>query len=60
MSKKHWQAFPYPDKAYNYTGAALKKNWPRLHCGDAEPYPTDADAEEAWRAHLGGEFAKPV
>lgn len=60
MSKKHWQAFPYPDKACNYAGAALKKNWPRLHCGDAEPYPSDAHAEEAWRAYHAGEFAKAV
>jgi len=60
MTKKQWQAFPYPDKAYNYAGAALKKNWVRLHCGDAEPYPADSKAEDAWRAYHAGDFAKAV
>jgi len=58
MTNKQWQAFPYPDKAYNYAGAALKKNWARLHRGDAEPYPADSKAEDAWRAYHVGDFAK--
>jgi tetratricopeptide (TPR) repeat protein len=37
--KRGWKAFPYPDVAYNYPGAALAKHWPRLHRGDCEPYP---------------------
>ena len=60
MTNKQWQAFPYPDKAYNYAGAALKKNWVRLHRGDAEPYPADSKAEDAWRTYHVGDFAKAV
>lgn len=60
MTKQQWLAFPYPDKAYNYAGAALKKHWVRLHRGDAEPYPADSKAEEAWRAYHAGDFAKAL
>jgi hypothetical protein len=28
----------------DYAGAALKKNWPRLHRGDGEPYPKAMEA----------------
>ena len=41
MAKK-WTRFPHPDKAYAYDGAALKKNWARLHRGDCEPFRKDA------------------
>lgn len=27
---------------YSYTGAALKKQWPQLHAGDREPFPSAA------------------
>lgn len=40
MTKSKWNAFPYPDKAYGYAGAALEKNWERLHAGDCEPFPS--------------------
>jgi len=60
MTNQPWQAFPYPDNAYNYAGIALKENWARLHRGDAEPYPADSKAEEAWRAYHVGDFAKAV
>jgi hypothetical protein len=43
MAKTAWQKFPYADKAYDYSGAALKKAWPELHRGDCEPFP-----DEAW------------
>lgn len=43
MPKSAWKTFPYPDKAYVYAGAALKKNWAALHRGDCEPFP-----DEAW------------
>lgn len=39
MSKTAWNRFPHPDKAYEYAGAALRKNWDRLHRGDREPFP---------------------
>jgi tetratricopeptide (TPR) repeat protein len=40
VKKTAWQAFPYPDEAFRYAGAALKKHWDRLHHGDCEPYPS--------------------
>lgn len=58
MAKPAWKKFPYADKAFNYAGAALEKNWPRLHRGDCEPFPTDAGAQDAWRAYHAGDFAK--
>ena len=39
-----WAAFPHDAKAFTYAGDALKKAWPTLHTGDAEPYP---DAKRA-------------
>lgn len=39
-----WAAFPHDAKAFAYAGDALKKAWPALHAGDAEPYP---DAKRA-------------
>ena len=57
---KQWSRFPHADKAFAYDGAALKKHWPRLHRGDAEPYPHDASAQEAWRLYHAGEFQRAV
>lgn len=59
MAKK-WAKFPYPDKAYAYDAAALKKNWARLHRGDCEPFPKNADVLEAWRHFHAGEFQQAV
>jgi hypothetical protein len=42
MKQMEWRPFPYGDRAYRYTGAALKDQWERLHRGDREPFP---DAE---------------
>lgn len=39
MAKSAWAAFPHDAKAFAYTGDALKKAWPKLHAGDAEPFP---------------------
>jgi len=39
MAKTAWSAFPLDAKAYAHAGDALKKAWPRLHAGDAEPFP---------------------
>lgn len=58
MAKAAWKKFPYADKAFVYAGAALKKNWDRLHRGDREPYPADAAVQEAWRLYHQGEFQK--
>jgi hypothetical protein len=53
-----WTAFPYPEKDYVFTAASLKKNWARLHVGDAEPFPEDKKVQDAWIAFHAGEFEK--
>ena len=54
MAKKdHWKKFPHADKAYHYAGAALKKNWGRLHLGDAEAYPDEAGLKALLKANPG-------
>lgn len=58
MAKPAWKKFPHADKAFVYAGAALKKNWDRLHRGDREPFPADAAVQEAWRLYHQGEFHK--
>jgi hypothetical protein len=55
-----WKKFPHPEKAFAYAGAALKKNWARLHRGDCEPFPDDANVQDAWRAYHAGDFGKAV
>jgi tetratricopeptide (TPR) repeat protein len=42
MAGKKWAAFPHPDKAFDYAGDKLEKNWPKLHAGDQEPFPDEA------------------
>ena len=59
MARK-WAKFPHADKAYAYDAAALKKNWARLHKGDCEPFPKDADVVTAWRHFHAGEFGEAV
>ena len=59
MAKK-WAKFPYPDKAIDRDAAAVKKAWARLHRGDAEPLPKDADALAAWTAFHAGRFGDAV
>ena len=54
-----WTAFPHDNAVFVYDGAALKKNWARLHKGDAEPFPSGDSAkavEEAWRRYHAGDF----
>jgi hypothetical protein len=51
-----WARFPYPDDAYEYTPASLKKAWKRLHAGDAEPYPEEAALVDTWIAFHAGRF----
>ena len=59
MTRK-WAKFPYPDKAYVYDEAGLKKHWARLHKGDLEPYPKDAAVRAAWRSYHAGDFQHAV
>jgi tetratricopeptide (TPR) repeat protein len=60
MAKGKWKTFPYKSKAYEYPGAALKKNWERLHIGDQEPFPKNETVQEAWRAYHAGDFERAV
>ncbi|MEJ6000637.1 hypothetical protein [Paucibacter soli] len=53
-----WTAFPYDNAAFIYDAASLKKNWARLHAGDAEPWPKDAAVVQAWIHFHAGEFQK--
>lgn len=53
-----WTAFPYDNADYTYDAAALKKNWSRLHAGDAEPLPKDDKVLAAWALFHAGEFQK--
>jgi len=60
MAKPKWVAFPHASKDFVYAGDALKKNWERLHHGDAEPFPKDTAVQEAWRLFHQGKFAEAV
>ena len=53
-----WTAFPHDNADYSYDTAALKKNWARLHAGDAEPLPKDDKVLAAWALFHVGEFQK--
>ena len=57
---KQWTKFPHPDKTYAYDGAALKRQWDRLHLGDGEPFPKDVAVLDAWRHYHAGEFQQAV
>ena len=51
-----WTAFPY--ELYAFDAAVVKKEWARLHAGDAEPLPKDPKVLEAWAQFHRGEFQK--
>jgi tetratricopeptide (TPR) repeat protein len=53
-----WTAFPYDNADYLYDPASLKKNWARLHAGDAEPLPKDDKVAAAWALFHAGDFEK--
>lgn len=55
-----WTAFPYDADDYTYDAAALKKNWARLHAGDAEPLPKDEKVLAAWALFHAGQFQKAM
>lgn len=52
MARSAWAPFPHDAAAFDYGGDALKKAWPRLHAGDAEPFP-DAKRAKALIAAAG-------
>jgi tetratricopeptide (TPR) repeat protein len=51
-----WTAFPHDTPKLD--AAAVKKQWARLHAGDAEPLPKEAKVLEAWVLFHNGEFQK--
>jgi tetratricopeptide (TPR) repeat protein len=53
-----WTAFPHDAAEYTFDAATLKKKWPRLHAGDAEPLPKDDKVLAAWALFHAGEFQK--
>ena len=52
-----WTAFPHLGE-YEFDAASVRKNWARLHTGDAEPLPVDAPVLQAWALFHSGEFQK--
>lgn len=52
-----WSAFPHAGD-YTFDAAGVRRQWARLHAGDAEPCPTDAALLEAWALFHSGEFQK--
>ena len=55
----HWTEFPYAGD-YVFDADSVRKNWARLHAGDAEPLPQDPLVLEAWALFHSGEFRKAV
>jgi hypothetical protein len=54
-----WTAFPFVGD-YFFDAESVKKNWARLHAGDAEPLPQDEDVLHAWALFHNGEFQKAM
>ncbi|HWP12460.1 MAG TPA: hypothetical protein VNN06_11595 [Ramlibacter sp.] len=52
-----WTAFPHLGE-FHFDTASVKKQWARLHAGDAEALPSDPQVIEAWTLFHNGEFQK--
>src|SRR5437879_5178702 len=52
-----WTAFPHLGD-FSFTAASVKKQWAKLHAGDAEPLPSDPAVLDAWVLFHNGEFQK--
>ena len=50
-----WTAFPHSGD-YAFDADVTRKNWPRLHTGDAEPLPADPAVLQAWALFHAGQF----
>jgi hypothetical protein len=50
-----WTAFPHLGD-YRYDAESVTRDWARLHAGDAEPLPEQADVLQAWVLFHNGEF----
>lgn len=53
MATKKWAAFPHPNKAFDYSGDKLEKAWSKLHAGDQEPFPDEAEIGKLIKAGSG-------
>lgn len=51
MTRARWKAFPHKTTDYEQKGAALARNWARLHQGDCEPFPDEKSLESLVAAH---------
>ena len=54
-----WTPFPQLGK-FDFDVDRVKKNWARLHQGDAEPLPAEMPVLEAWALFHSGQFQKAV
>ncbi len=54
-----WTAFPHLGE-FDFGTDEVRRNWARLHAGDAEPLPTDPAVLQAWTLFHRGEFQKAV
>jgi len=54
-----WSPFPHAGE-YAFDRASVRKHWARLHAGDAEPLPDDAEVMRAWALYHSGEFQRAV
>ncbi len=52
-----WTTFPYPGE-YKLTLTGLKRNWARLHRGDAQALPKQPEVQQAWLLFHNGEFQR--
>lgn len=52
-----WAAFPQLGE-FDFDAGQVRRQWPRLHAGDAEPLPQDPEVLEAWTLFHRGEFQK--
>jgi tetratricopeptide (TPR) repeat protein len=52
-----WTTFPHLGD-FHFNNASVKKQWGRLHAGDAEPLPENPEVIEAWTLFHNGEFQK--
>lgn len=50
-----WSVFPHLGD-YPYDPASLRRDWDRLHAGDAEPLPKNDAVLHAWQLFHSGEF----
>ena len=52
-----WTAFPHPGE-FQFDAATVRKQWARLHAGDAEPLPKERSVLDAWILFHNGEFQR--